>query len=94
MAGLAEAVRRGRVAVANPLGSGLLESPALMAFLPRLAKHFLGQQLRLPSVATWWCGQAMERDYVLANLHKLVLRPAYRPAGEHSIFGNLRNNFV
>jgi len=89
VAGLAEAVRRGRVAVANPLGSGLLESPALMAFLPRLAKHFLGQQLRLPSVATWWCGQAMERDYVLANLHKLVLRPAYRLAGEHSIFGNL-----
>jgi len=89
VAGLAEAVRRGRVAVANPLGSGVLESPGLMAFLPRLAKHFLGQELRLPSVATWWCGQTVERDYVLANLHKLVLRPAYRLAGEHSILGNL-----
>jgi len=89
VSGLAEAVRRGRVAVANPLGSGLLESPGLMAFLPRLAKHFLGQELSLPSVATWWCGQAMERDYVLSNLHKLVLRPAYRQAGEHSVFGNL-----
>jgi uncharacterized circularly permuted ATP-grasp superfamily protein/uncharacterized alpha-E superfamily protein len=88
VAGLTEAVRRGRVAVANPLGSGLLESPGLMAFLPRLAKHFLGQELRLPSVATWWCGQTVERDYVLANLHKLVLRPAYRLAGEHSVFGN------
>ncbi len=88
VAGLAEAVRRGQVAVANPLGSGLLESPGLMAFLPRLAKHFLGQELRLPSVATWWCGQAVERDYVLTNLHKLVLRPAYRLAGEHSVFGN------
>jgi uncharacterized circularly permuted ATP-grasp superfamily protein/uncharacterized alpha-E superfamily protein len=89
VAGLAEAVRRGQVAVANPLGSGLLESPGLMAFLPRLAKHILGQELRLPSVATWWCGQAVERDYVLTNLHKLVLRPAYRLAGEHSVFGNL-----
>jgi uncharacterized circularly permuted ATP-grasp superfamily protein/uncharacterized alpha-E superfamily protein len=89
VAGLAEAARRGRVAVANPLGSGVLESPGLLAFLPRLAKHFLGQELRLPSVATWWCGQTAERDYVLANLHKLVLRPAYRLAGEHSVFGNL-----
>ncbi len=89
VAGLAEAVRRGRVAVANPLGSGVLESPGLLAFLPRLAKHFLGQELRLPSVATWWCGQTMERDYVLANLHKLVLRPAHRLGGEHSVFGNL-----
>jgi len=89
VAGLAEAVRRGQVALANPLGSGVLESPGLMAFLPRLAKHVLGQELRLPSVATWWCGQPVERDYVLANLHKLVLRPAYRLAGEHSVFGNL-----
>jgi len=89
VAGLVEAVRRGQVAVANPLGSGVLESPGLMAFLPRLAKHFLGQELRLPSVATWWCGQAVERDYVLANLHKLVLRPAHRMGGEHAVFGNL-----
>jgi uncharacterized circularly permuted ATP-grasp superfamily protein/uncharacterized alpha-E superfamily protein len=89
VAGLVEAVRREQVAVANPLGSGVLESPGLMAFLPRLAKHFLGQELRLPSVATWWCGQPVERDYVLANLHKLVLRPAHRMGGEHSVLGNL-----
>ncbi|MGD8629542.1 MAG: circularly permuted type 2 ATP-grasp protein [Gammaproteobacteria bacterium] len=89
VAGLAEAVRRGKVAVVNPLGSGLLENPGLMAFLPRLAKHFLGQELRLPSVATWWCGQPVERDYVLANLHKLVLRTTDRMGGEHSVFGNL-----
>ncbi|HYQ73047.1 MAG TPA: circularly permuted type 2 ATP-grasp protein [Gammaproteobacteria bacterium] len=89
VAGLTEAVRRGRVALANPLGSGVLENPGLMAFLPRLAKHFLGQELRLPSVATWWCGQPMERDYVLANLHKLVLRHTHRMAGGHSILGNL-----
>jgi len=89
VAGLLEAVRRGRVAIANPLGSGVLESPGLMAFLPRLAKHFLGQELQLPSVATWWCGQPAERDYVLANLHKLMLRPAHRKSSGHSLFGGL-----
>jgi uncharacterized circularly permuted ATP-grasp superfamily protein/uncharacterized alpha-E superfamily protein len=87
VAGLMEAVRQGRVAVANPLGSGVLECAGMLAFLPRMAKHFLGQELALPSVATWWCGQAAERDYVLANLHRLVLRPAYRSAGEPPVFG-------
>jgi uncharacterized circularly permuted ATP-grasp superfamily protein/uncharacterized alpha-E superfamily protein len=88
VAGLLEAVRRGRVAVANPLGSAVLESPGLMAFLPRLAKHFLGHDVRLPSVATWWCGHAVERDYVLANLHRLVLRFAHRSAGDQPVFGD------
>jgi uncharacterized alpha-E superfamily protein len=74
--------------VANPLGSGVLEGPGLMAFLPRLAKHYLGQDLRLPSVPTWWCGQPVERDYVMANLHRLVLRSAHRHAGEHPVFGD------
>jgi len=87
--GLVEAVRRGQVAIANPLGAGILESPGLMAFLPRLAKQLLGQELRLPSVATWWCGQPRELDYVLANLPTLVLRPVSRAAGGRPIFGDL-----
>jgi uncharacterized circularly permuted ATP-grasp superfamily protein/uncharacterized alpha-E superfamily protein len=87
VAGLTEVVRQGRVSVANPLGSGVLECPGMLAFLPRMAKHFLGQELALPSVATWWCGQTIERDYVLANLHRLVLRPAHRRAGQPPVFG-------
>ena len=86
--GLVEAVRRGRVAIANPLGAGVLENPALMAFLPRLAKHLLGQNLRLPSVATWWCGQPQELDYVLNNLQTLVLRSISRTAGNRPVFGD------
>jgi uncharacterized circularly permuted ATP-grasp superfamily protein/uncharacterized alpha-E superfamily protein len=86
--GLVEAVRRGRLAIANPLGAGILESPGLMAFLPRLAKHLLGQELRLPSVATWWCGQPRELDYVLANLNTLVLRPINRATGGKPVFGD------
>jgi uncharacterized circularly permuted ATP-grasp superfamily protein/uncharacterized alpha-E superfamily protein len=86
--GLVEVARRGRVALANPLGAGILENPGLMAFLPRLAKQLLGQELRLPSVATWWCGQPAELDYVLANLPAMVLRPINRVIGDRPVFGD------
>ncbi len=85
--GLLEAARRGNVAIANPLGSGVLENPALSAFLPSISKHFLGQELRLPSVATWWCGQPKELRYVLENLNKLVIKSIYRHPGERAVFG-------
>jgi len=55
VAGLVEAVRRGQVVVANALGTGLLESPGWPAFLPAIARFALGEELLLPSVATWWC---------------------------------------
>ncbi|HLP03581.1 MAG TPA: circularly permuted type 2 ATP-grasp protein, partial [Opitutaceae bacterium] len=78
--GLVEAVRRGHVAVANALGSGLLQSPAFMAFLPGLCRHVLGEELRLPSVATWWCGQQAAERYVADHFDELALRPAFRSA--------------
>jgi uncharacterized circularly permuted ATP-grasp superfamily protein/uncharacterized alpha-E superfamily protein len=74
VAGLTQAVRMGNVALANPLGSGILENPGLMAFLPALAEYFLGEELRIPSPTTWWCGQPKARDYVLANLESLVIK--------------------
>ncbi len=55
--GLVQAVRSGTVSVANALGSGLAESPAYAAFLPGLCKQLLGEDLKMPTVATWWCGQ-------------------------------------
>ena len=76
--GLIEAIRAGNVVVANALGSGLLESPAFMAFLPGLCRHVLGEKLRLPSVATWWCGQESAQEYVLEHLDELVVKPAFR----------------
>ncbi len=87
--GLLEAVRRRQVALANPVGSGLLENPALLAFLPTLAKYFLDQDLLLPSVATWWCGQPRERDFVLANLSQMVIKSTSRAGGERTIFGGM-----
>ncbi len=86
--GLVEVMRKGRVAIANPLGAGILENPGLMPFLPQLAKHLLGQELRLPSVTSWWCGQPVGLDHVLANLPNLVLRPINRFAGGRAVFGD------
>jgi len=77
VAGLVAAARAGNVVVANALGSGLSECDALMSFMPGLCKHMFGEDLLLPSAATWWCGQERERDYVLENLDSLVIRPTF-----------------
>jgi len=79
--GLLECVRQGSVAVVNTLGSGILENPALLPFLPQLSERLLGQPLRLPSVDTWWCGDAASRSHVLTHLDELVVRPISRDAG-------------
>lgn len=76
--GLVGALRAGNVAIANALGSGLLQSPAFMAFLPGLARWILGEDLKLPSVATWWCGQREAERHVLEHLDELVVKPAFR----------------
>lgn len=87
VAGLLEAIRNGNVIVVNPPGSGALENPSLMPFLPKIAKLMMGEDLRLPSVATWWCGEPKQRDYVLANLKVLVIKPIYRRPGSRPLFG-------
>lgn len=78
--GLARAVRAGSVAMANALGSGLAESRALLGFLPGLAERVLGETLKLPNVATWWCGQPAARDAVIDRLDGLAIAPAFSPA--------------
>lgn len=85
--GLVDVLRGGRVAIANALGASLLESPALPAFLPGLCKQLLGEELKIPSAAAWWCGQEKEKAYVLDNLHKLVLKPTFRHGYGDSVFG-------
>ncbi len=85
--GLVEATRRGMVSVVNTLGSGALENPALMRFLPQISRELLGEELALPCVPAWWCGDATELSHALENLDQLVLRPISRSAGQTSIFG-------
>lgn len=86
--GLTEVVRRGRVAIANPLGSGVLENPALNAFLPGIAQHLQGQELDIPTLPTWWCGHQESLDYVLAHLGELAIKPIHRGQGQTVVFGN------
>jgi uncharacterized circularly permuted ATP-grasp superfamily protein/uncharacterized alpha-E superfamily protein len=85
--GLMQAVRAGTVAVANALGSGLVETPATMAFLPGLCRALLGEELRMPSVATWWCGQPTEREYVIEHLEQLVIKPTFPSPNAEVVFG-------
>ena len=75
MPGLVQAARSGQVVIANALGSGLLEAPALAAFLPEICQRLLGEELKLPSVPTWWCGRDEDRRYVESHLDELVIRP-------------------
>ena len=75
--GLFQAIRSGSVAVANMPGSGFVESRALLGFLPTIAKRLTGQDLLLPNIATWWCGQAEERARVLENLDQLAIGGAF-----------------
>ena len=86
--GLVNVVRTGGVGIANPLGSGLLENPALMPFLPRLAQHLLGEDLRLPSVTSWWCGDPQQREQVLDNLERMVIKPVHGSVGFRFVFGS------
>lgn len=80
--GLTEAARAGNVSISNALGSGAVEAPALLAFLPALSRHLLGEKLSIPNVATWWCGQEKERNYAFKNLKSLVLKRAFVGGGD------------
>ena len=74
--GLMDAVRSGNLAMVNALGSGVLETRALMAFLPRISEMLTGQSLALPNIATWWCGDDQARSYVRENLQRMMIAPA------------------
>jgi uncharacterized circularly permuted ATP-grasp superfamily protein/uncharacterized alpha-E superfamily protein len=85
--GLLECVRQGTVSVVNHIGSGILENPGLLPFLPQLCQRLLGEPLRLPSVDTWWCGDPASLDHVLGHLDQLVIRPISRGHGR-SVVGS------
>ena len=97
--GLVEAARAGNVTITNLPGSSLLQSPAFMAFLPGLCRQVLGEELKLPSVATWWCGQKSAEKYVLEHLDELFVKPAFRqrqpsPAPEKNLSAAARAALV
>lgn len=77
IAGLLQAARSGNVLMANAIGAGITSSEALLPFMPGLAEAVLHEELLLPSIACWWCGQSSERDYVLSRADELSLRHAF-----------------
>ncbi len=87
VAGLVTAIRQGTVSVVNNPGSGVLENPALLPFLPELCQRLLGEPLRMPSVDTWWCGDPASMSHVLTHLDSLVVRPISRTSGR-SVLGS------
>ncbi|CAM4407243.1 circularly permuted type 2 ATP-grasp protein [Mycobacterium senriense] len=84
VAGLVEAQRRGTVTVVNTLGSGILENPGLLRFLPTMAEHLLSETLQLPAAQVYWGGIASERSHLLANLSSLLVKSA---VGEKTLVG-------
>lgn len=85
--GLLEAVRQGRVLVANALGSGVLESPGLLGFLPKINQFLFGEELMLPSIATWWCGEPPVLAQALEKLPQLLIKPAFPSQSFSPVFG-------
>jgi len=86
--GLLQEVRQRRVTVANALGGGVLTGSGLMAFLPALCRKVLGQDLRLPSTPTWWCGDPAQREEALARFDKMVVKPLYQGPRRSTWFVN------
>jgi len=84
--GLLQAVRAGNVLLANAPGSAFLESPALLGFLPALARHLLGEELSLPALPTWWCGERAARGAAMARMADCVIKPTYPASPWHDSF--------
>jgi len=76
--GLLQSIREGNVTVTNALGAGVLQAAGFLPFLPSLCRCLLGEELKLSSVPTWWCGQPAELSFVLEHLHEMVIKSAYR----------------
>ncbi len=87
--GLLEAIRAGNVVVANAPGSGFLESPALLGFLPGMSEALLGETLKLPAMDTWWCGEPAAMARALPKLEDCVIKPTYPRSGNRKRFETL-----
>ena len=75
--GLVGAVRQGNVSLVNALGSGVLQTRAFLAFLPRICQALRGEALSLPNIATWWCGHDAERAHVRSQFDRMTIGPAF-----------------
>ncbi len=86
--GLLQVIRAGNLQVANAPGSAFLESSAMLGFLPALSRRLLGEELRLPSLSTWWCGEQAVMQDMLPQLKNCVIKPTYPGTGMASVIGH------
>jgi uncharacterized circularly permuted ATP-grasp superfamily protein len=85
--GLMDAYRAGRLGVANAPGTGVADDKVIYAFVPEMVRYYLGEDMILPNVPTHLCWDEHEREYVLANLDKLVVKPANESGGYGIMIG-------
>nr|WP_284306696.1 circularly permuted type 2 ATP-grasp protein [Hydrogenophaga electricum] len=85
--GLLQVLRAGNLLLANAPGSAPLESSAMLGFLPAIGRHLLGEELSLPSLPTWWCGEDAALREVLPLLKGSVIRPTYPRSGLETVMG-------
>jgi uncharacterized circularly permuted ATP-grasp superfamily protein len=85
--GLMRAWTRGNVSLANAPGAGVADDKVVYAFVPQMIKYYLGEDPILPNVPTHLCMDEQQRNYVLANLDKLVVKPANESGGYGMLIG-------
>lgn len=85
--GLMRAWKKGNVSLANAPGAGVADDKVVYAFVPKIIKYYLGEEPLIPNVETFLCVEASEREYVLANLDKLVVKPANESGGAGMLVG-------
>jgi uncharacterized circularly permuted ATP-grasp superfamily protein len=85
--GLIEAWRRGAVAIANAVGTGVADDKAIYAYMPRIIKYYLSEEAILPNVDTRICSEPDALAYTLDHLHELVVKPVAESGGYGLIIG-------
>ncbi len=79
--GIMRAWKAGNVAIANAPGSGVADDKVVYAYVPDMIRYYLKEEPSLASVKTYLCNNEQDRDYVLNNLDKLVVKPANESGG-------------
>lgn len=79
--GLMRVYRKGRVALANAVGTGVADDKAVYAYMPRIIKYYLDQEPIIPNVETWICREKEALAYTLDNLKDLVVKPVGESGG-------------
>ncbi len=85
--GLLRAWRAGNVALANAPGAGVADDKVVYSYVPEIIKYYLDQEALLPNVPTYRCNNKAERDHVIANIDKLVIKPANESGGYGMLIG-------